>query len=93
MHTPGPWKVSQINDETYVDVGYPTGQLVAQIDPLHAWPEEYREPFARLIAAAPEMLAFIRARLLDAACRSDECFTDNFCDPCEARARFARIGG
>jgi len=46
--------VETVEGETYVTVGPPTGQAICHVDPLHQWPDEYREHFARAIVAALE---------------------------------------
>lgn len=58
-HTPGPWKISLTDDTVVIDA---TGAEVAAIDGDYndpdTWPQ--MEANARLIAAAPDMLAVLR---------------------------------
>lgn len=52
-HTPGPWRTGPIN---YADVYGPDGQIVA----LCPKPSDTAEDDARLITAAPDLLAALR---------------------------------
>ena len=59
-HTPGPWKVDLVDDTRVVDA---TGAEVAAIDGDYNAPDTWpkMEANARLIAAAPDLLAAARA--------------------------------
>ena len=59
-HTPGPWRLSPADDTVVIDA---TGSEVAAIDGDYNQPEAWplMEANARLIAAAPDMLAALEA--------------------------------
>ena len=58
-HTPGPWRVGPVDDTIVTDAA---GKEVAAIDGDYNSPDEWprMEANARLIAAAPDMLAALR---------------------------------
>ena len=59
-HTPGPWRVGPVDDTRVEDAN---GNEVAQIDGDYNQPDTWplMEANARLIAAAPDMLAALKA--------------------------------
>jgi hypothetical protein len=67
QHTPGPWEVEHPFDEPGVYVGAPSTALVCKLYPVDGrWVGDKREDIdanARLIAAAPEMLAALEYAL------------------------------
>jgi hypothetical protein len=85
MHTPGPWNPEHWDDEVAVKV---TGSLSVTQDEgdVIAWIEDgpNADANARLIAAAPQMLAFIK-RFLES--------TDYDADEREARAILRAVEG
>lgn len=72
QHTPGPWTVENVEGETFITVGPPTGSYIAQVSPYHHL-VEHTAANARLIAAAPEMYALIRGFFTcdDAGCEME----------------------
>ena len=91
MHTPGPWEVAQYADDvTMIENRAPTGYgysltQVARILPV----SESAEANARLIAAAPDLLAALQELLADKYL-SDPINRDRMAN---ARAAIARATG
>ncbi len=62
-HTPGPWKVERTDyfNNPIVTTGSPIGWTIAEVNPLNEYDPDDKtgtiEANARLIAAAPELLA------------------------------------
>ena len=102
-HTPGPWRLSENSDGTITihatDEG---GCRVAEVDTENVDDHSIALADARLIAAAPDLLAALRplvAEACHAGWASGDCFTVNrprpHCTRCEAVAavRKATEGG
>jgi hypothetical protein len=76
-HTPGPWRVGGIwaGVTRFVETSEPESRLIAEVRGNKS-PEEHeeRDANARLIAAAPDLLAFVRdvARLDPIFAKGDE---------------------
>ncbi len=64
-HTPGPWKIEYSDTSTRPDLKIKGNMLVATTPPLHSDREinEEVKANARLIAAAPDLLAAAKAAL------------------------------
>lgn len=89
MHTPGPWKAENLDDEPYgrITIHRPgAGRSIATLwqddAPVPEWNAE-QWANARLIAAAPELLDALK-ELTEAAC--EEWYSTR---PCLARALIA----
>jgi hypothetical protein len=59
QHTPGPWTIQKWSG----NVASPSGHVIASIPQRHGGriPIEEREPNARLISSAPDLLAALKA--------------------------------
>lgn len=106
-HAPGPWKVVRLGDgsERY-RIGYISDAkgrrvtaFVGRASTVRFDPEIY-EGNARLIAAAPEMLYFVRLAKSCPCPGRSECSNAgptpsdrNLCDGCGARVLLAKIDG
>jgi hypothetical protein len=88
-HTPGPWRSNPLKASIKIDSD--VSGLVATI-PLPAFiDDKRRHADARLIAAAPDLLAALKKTVgalwsINPATTSDGCYTD---DPVEKQARAA----
>lgn len=84
-HTPGPWRYQPTagNHDYSVYAEQGNGRDVALV-------REFHEGNARLIAAAPDLLAFV-AEYARVSCECDD--VPGGCGPCRARALLARIEG
>jgi len=61
-HTPGPWKYDPDNERSDLIVRA-GGLLLAEVNDTRSWPLAQCQANARLIAAAPDMLAALQAAL------------------------------
>lgn len=101
QHTPGPWHVEKQrapNGGVFYDVTEENRQAhdrIAMVGPWTASRDGYEaESNARLIAAAPELLAMLRAYAADCICQHDSIRHPDGCGACEdARELIARAGG
>ena len=107
-HTPGPWTVgSQVMGDGFNLWADSTGGVVAWIEPRRNRedeetgemvvdpPDMTQHPDARLIAAAPDLLARLRLRVEQCGCCGDADFAvDVACEECIAdRAAIAKAEG
>jgi len=66
QHTPGPWSISPTsNPSSEFGIVAIDGTIVSRLDYWHDEAEAESEANARLIAAAPELLAALRELLLE----------------------------
>lgn len=88
-HTPGPWRTSLTDDTVVVDAA---GREVAAIDGDYNDPDTWplMEANARLIAAAPDLLAAL-AEMIDCYGSDDGCGPIPIID--RANAAIAKAGG
>ena len=90
QHTPGPWTV---NDGEIVGGGFVLGMVYGAISDVGSDHECHAN--ARLIAAAPDLLAALKA-MMDVQDSTDDCWCDDGVRPCEAcqcRAAIAKVEG
>jgi hypothetical protein len=88
-HTPGPWRVEGPDDEPYGQIGvFAAHHLVCELWQDDAPVRDYNEAQwanARLIAAAPELLAALRAVVESfGPWHDDDCPCDDTCS-CSAK--------
>ncbi len=90
-HTPGPWRITEIRGETIIIEPEQNGHICK----MSEWADEYveeAEANARLIVAAPKMLAALRNLLNDTQHREHAC-TDEDCPVRVAREVVAEAEG
>ncbi len=72
-HTPGPWVVDEANTNLVARLVNGVYEYVCEVEPSSFSTREYsqdqEEADARLIAAAPELLAALKRMVLDGNCR------------------------
>lgn len=68
-HTPGPWNAVNNDAGTALEIWDDDGQMIANVQPQD--PPAVEHANARLIAAAPDLLAALRDILATSVARSD----------------------
>jgi hypothetical protein len=95
-HTPGPWEVvPEDRAESRWIIGDEEGGSIASCEPAGPWiTSAQADANARLIAAAPDLLAVLRDMLLWADTPQQEASPSWIIGACErARAAIAKAGG
>ncbi len=77
-HTPGPWHVSKRNPLSVVEAGPRASQIAKMGIKLGVCSQQDAEANARLIAAAPNLLAALRAMLVATDSKETEAFKGHY---------------